>query len=72
MLFCFTILDLKNEGCKALCQRDGYHGGKMAHKDCVCYEAKGKYEDFKYRRVKVPKVWPEPEDKRIPYQYKEE
>lgn len=56
-VICYTFADLKNEGCRALCQRDGYDSGQYRNRECVCYESKGKYEDFKHRRVKIPKGW---------------
>jgi len=56
LVVCFTLQDLQNEGCKALCQRDGFSSGQVIKTQCVCFEEKGTYEDFKYRRTIVPRM----------------
>jgi hypothetical protein len=54
LLVCYTLNDVQNEGCRALCERDGYDNGKYAKEKCICYANQGTYEDFKHKRISVP------------------
>lgn len=50
---CFTLQDVRDESCRALCVHDGYSGGKYSGKNCHCYDDKGKYEDFVNRSMSL-------------------
>ena len=50
---CYSLQDLRNEGCRVLCIRDGHTGGKEFHKKCVCETDEGDYEDFAAGRVQM-------------------
>lgn len=48
--FVFTILAAtavpRDEGCRALCVRDGFDDGKSLKRGCVCFQVKEDYEEF--------------------------
>lgn len=48
---CYTAQDVKDEGCRVLCIRDGYTGGKVYKKGCSCYDIKESLDDFTSKRV---------------------
>ena len=58
---CFTLQDVKNEGCKVLCIRDGYTSGQyLASKDhCACVDSK-KYDDLTRHRTSLGKIEMQP------------
>jgi hypothetical protein len=56
---CYSLQDVRNEGCKALCKRDGYDKGSEIKGECVCQESKGAYDDYTHRRITIPRGWNE-------------
>jgi len=50
---CYSLQDLKNEGCRVLCIRDGHTSGKSVKNVCVCEDNKGDYEDYAAGRVRL-------------------
>lgn len=53
---CYTETDVKDEGCRTLCIRDGYTGGKSHKKGCSCFVIKESVEDFAARRVALGRL----------------
>lgn len=51
---CYTLQDVKNEACRALCVRDGYSSGKASKTGCHCVDEKPNYQDYMLHRAKVP------------------
>lgn len=52
-LFYFTIAMAapRDEGCRALCIRDGFDDGKSLKRGCVCFQVKEDYEDFLHGKL---------------------
>jgi len=49
---CFSLQDVKTEGCRVLCIRDGYTTGSFANEKCQCTDEK-KYEDFVTHSINI-------------------
>lgn len=47
---CYTTQDVKNEGCRVLCVRDGYKSGSYSKGSCKCIDEK------KYNQMVSPIV----------------
>lgn len=51
LALCLTMSDVKNEGCRVMCIRDGYASGKSNKNSCVCVDVKESYEGFANRSM---------------------
>lgn len=51
LVACFSLNQLKSEGCRVLCLRDGYTSGYFQAPGCRCVDQKDTYDNFIVRRV---------------------
>lgn len=51
---CYSLTDVKNEACRALCVRDGYSSGKSTKTGCACIDEKPSYQNYITRTMKLP------------------
>jgi hypothetical protein len=48
---CYTLQDVKDEGCLRLCLRDNHDSGRSTPKGCVCEDIQENYDDYTHRRI---------------------
>ena len=51
LVLCLTITDVKNEGCRVACVRDGYTAGKAGKAGCICQDVKDSYRGYIHRTM---------------------
>ncbi len=52
-LISISIYQLRSEGCRAACIRDGYTSGNYEKGECFCIDSKGKYDDYLHHRMNL-------------------
>ena len=50
---CYSLKDLKDEGCRVLCLRDFYSSGHSSGKGCACVDQKDSYEGYMTRSMSL-------------------